>query len=301
MASRKKKHHEEGHVNHERWLITYADMITLLMVLFIVMFSMSRTDMAKHAALKASLQRAFDTTVLKGEEAPAVLPGGGALLPIPAMQEAMALTSTSGGPGADARMATALRDIRETLGGLPVPPDSSGRVEISAHREGIVISVSGNVLFDSGRSDLKPQGLAVLDALAERLRAMPNEVRVEGHTDNVPIATALYPSNWELASARATTVGRYLIEHGGVLPARMIAAGYGEHRPVATNDTREGRARNRRVDIVILFPQAPAAPLAGFTSPDRLPEDATAARPAAPTADRLAAERPATDPRGGAR
>ena len=86
---------------------------------------------------------------------------------------------------------------------------------------------------------------------------MPNEIRVEGHTDNVPIATPLYPSNWELSSARATTVGRYLAEHSDIAPQRIIAAGYGEFRPVAPNDTREGRARNRRVDLVVLFPRTP--------------------------------------------
>jgi chemotaxis protein MotB len=118
-----------------------------------------------------------------------------------------------------------------------------------------VISLAGNLLFDSGKSDLKPRGMTLLDTLAERLRTMPNEIRVEGHTDNIPIATALYPSNWELSSARATTVGRYFAEHSDIAPIRLSAAGYGEFRPVALNDTREGRARNRRVDLVVMFPQ----------------------------------------------
>ena len=272
--ARKKKHHEEGHVNHERWLITYADMITLLMVLFIVMFSMSRTDMQKYKLLKASLNRAFDVEVLAGDDAAGVNSGGTAILPLPAIQEAMAIP---GSPAQDPRMAPALQDFREIVSQLPIPADMGGRVEIGASREGIVISMAGNVLFDSGRSDLKPQGLALLDAFAERLKTMPNEIRVEGHTDNVPIATALYPSNWELSSARATTVGRYLAEHGGLRPARLIAAGYGEFRPVAPNDSRQGRARNRRVDLVILFPQAPAPAVAGpVTDPTRSPAAATA-------------------------
>jgi chemotaxis protein MotB len=104
--------------------------------------------------------------------------------------------------------------------------------------------------------------MTLLDTLVERLRTMPNEIRVEGHTDNIPIATALYPSNWELSSARATTVGRYLVEHSEVAPRRISAAGYGEFRPVAPNDSREGRARNRRVDLVVLFPQAPGGSVA---------------------------------------
>jgi chemotaxis protein MotB len=101
---------------------------------------------------------------------------------------------------------------------------------------------------------------------------MPNEIRVEGHTDGIPIATALYPSNWELSSARATTVGRYLAEQNDIAPGRLIAAGFGEFRPIAPNDTREGRARNRRVDLVVLFPQGPAiahvAPQASTQSGD---------------------------------
>jgi chemotaxis protein MotB len=92
----------------------------------------------------------------------------------------------------------------------------------------------------------------MLDLLAERLKPLPNEIRVEGHTDDIPIQTALYPSNWELSSARATTVARYFVEHGGIIPSRMIAAGYGQFRPVVSNAEREGRARNRRVDIVVL-------------------------------------------------
>lgn len=128
---------------------------------------------------------------------------------------------------------------------------------MGATRDGVVISLAGNVLFDSGRAELRPQGLDLLDDLAAKLRDMPNDIRIEGHTDNVAIATSLYPSNWELSSARATTVGRYLIEHGGIAAKRVGAVGYGEWRPVASNDSREGRAQNRRVDVVILFPQVP--------------------------------------------
>jgi chemotaxis protein MotB len=258
----KKKHHEEGHVNHERWLVSYADMITLLMVLFVVLYAMGQTDKSKLDALRSSLQRAFAVEVLMGAE-PSSLKGssGSAIVPqlVPHLvtQEVMAMT---GGGQADPQMAAALHEVREALLQVPVPSETSGRVEVGASREGIVISLNGNMLFDSGKSDLKPRGMILLDTLAERLRTMPNEIRIEGHTDNIPIATPLYPSNWELSSARATTVGRYLAEHSEVAPNRLIAAGYGEYRPVAPNDTREGRARNRRVDLVVLFPQAVGQP-----------------------------------------
>ena len=257
----KKKHHAEEHVNHERWLVSYADMITLLMVLFVVLFAMGQTDKSKLEVLRSSLQRAFSVEVLRGTE-PTALKGssGESRIPPPVpmaiTQEMIAIT---GQVTPDARMATTLYEVREAMVQVPVPTDASGSVDVGVSREGIVISLAGNMLFDSGKSDLKPRGMILLDTLAERLKTMPNEIRVEGHTDNVPIATPLYPSNWELSSARATTVGRYLAEHSEIDPRRLIAAGYGEFRPVAPNDSREGRARNRRVDLVVLFPQTPDA------------------------------------------
>lgn len=265
----KKKHHEEGHVNHERWLVSYADMITLLMVLFVVLFAMGRTDEVKMEALRTSLQRAFAVEVLRGAEPTSLKGSSGssiipAVVPLAVTQEVMAVT---GQTVSDPQLAAALHEVREALVQVPIPADTSGTVEVGASREGLVISLAGNMLFDSGKSDLKPRGMTLLDTLAERLKTMPNEIRVEGHTDSIPIATPLYPSNWELSSARATTVGRYLAEHRDVAPTRLIAAGYGEFRPIAPNDSREGRARNRRVDLVVLFPQGPAITQAQAQAP----------------------------------
>jgi chemotaxis protein MotB len=253
----KKKQHEEEHVNHERWLITYADMLTLLMVLFVVLYSMSATDAVKFLKLRASLNRAFDVEVLQAPE-PTNSHGDGGPTFISAItdpQTQQEVRMMNGGSAPDPNMVQALKELRQAVIQIPIPPESSGHVEVGASREGIVISLAGNLLFDSGKSDLKPQGLVLLDAVAERLKTMTNEIRIEGHTDNVPIATPLYPSNWELSSARAITVGRYLSENDEISPTRLSAAGYGEYRPVAPNDTREGRSRNRRVDLVILFPQ----------------------------------------------
>jgi len=257
----KKKHHGGEHVNHERWLVSYADMITLLMVLFVVLYAMGQTDKSKLEALRTSLQRAFSVEVLRGTEATSLRGSSGSsvippVVPLAITQEVMAMT---GETTPDPRMVATLQEVRQVMIDVPVPPDTSGSVDVGASREGIVISLAGNLLFDSGKSDLKPRGMMLLDTLAERLRMMSNEIRVEGHTDNIPIATPLYPSNWELSSARATTVVRYLAEQAEIAPQRLIAAGLGEVRPVAPNDTREGRARNRRVDLVILFPQAPEA------------------------------------------
>jgi chemotaxis protein MotB len=254
MAGRRGKHEEE-HVNHERWLVSYADFITLLFVLFVVMYSLGKADVAKFAKLQASLQRAFRVEVLQGNDPSSVRGNDGTLMPTAMIREGVAQLAAY----PDSRLVTTIDELREAMAEVPAPGPGRGSVEIGAARDGAVISLSGNVLFDSGRADLKPEGLVLLDVLAGRLAELSNELRVEGHTDDTPIATPLYPSNWELSSARATTVARYLAERG-IAPIRLIAAGYGEFRPAAPNDTREGRARNRRVDIVIISPRPGAAP-----------------------------------------
>lgn len=257
MAKRKKGS-AEGHVNHERWLITYADLITLLMVFFVVMFAMSRADVAKFAKLQASLQRAFNVEVLRGEVPTALNGENGTLSPTSAIQDSLTTQSVV---APDTRLIATMEQLRQALLQVPLPEQSRGSVQVGTARDGVAISLAGNALFDSGKAELKPEGLALLDALAERVRELPNQIRIEGHTDNTPIATPLYPSNWELSSARATTVARYLAERGGISPGRLIAAGYGEHRPVASNETREGRARNRRVDVIVVSTPAQPAPV----------------------------------------
>lgn len=128
----------------------------------------------------------------------------------------------------------------------------SHQVDLVLQDRGIVIRFSDHVFFDTGRADLRPDACRALDELSGVLLTIPNDVRVEGHTDSRPISTLIYPSNWELSTARATAVVRYLVEDKGMDPFRLSAAGYGEYRPVADNTTAEGMARNRRVDVVVL-------------------------------------------------
>jgi chemotaxis protein MotB len=127
-------------------------------------------------------------------------------------------------------------------------------VRVGQRREGVVLSLSGNLLFTSGTAELRPEGQRVLARVAEVLRPLPNRLRIEGHTDNIPFSSALYRSNWELSAARALAVLHYLRAQGGVPAERLSYAAFGEYRPVAPNETREGRARNRRADIVVLDP-----------------------------------------------
>jgi len=264
-AHRRSKLHEEHeeHVNHERWLITYADMITLLMVLFIVLYSISQVDLAKFRRLKQGIAGGFGgpTALAAVQGGAGALQGGGAVFDAQ-------LTGTGTRPSAQAVEAV-LADIRARTAGarrqrsvlqgaqqeLQHSLDEAGlgdTVKFRLEARGLVVTiVTDKVLFDPGQADLRPEGREVVDKIAAALGKLPNRISVEGHTDNVPIS-GRYPSNWELSTARASTVLRELIERHGVDPGRLQAAGYAEERPVAGNDTPEGRAANRRVELVVL-------------------------------------------------
>jgi chemotaxis protein MotB len=240
-VTRRRRHrgHEASHENHERWLLTYADLITLLMVFFVVLYSMSSADSTKWKHISAALQQAFNVDVLQGA-APTSPIEGDSMPTAPADN----LIKDS-----DVPQVSRLQDkIQAVLDGISQAPD----VSVGVDREGVVIRMSGSYLFDSGRAELKPNSLAVLDAIASEIRLLPNEIRVDGHTDSMPIDSPRYPTNWELSSARALAVTRYLTETDRIAADRMIAAGFGEFRPLVPNDTREHRALNRRVEIHLL-------------------------------------------------
>ncbi len=226
--------HAEGHVNHERWLLTYADLITLLMVFFVILYSMSKQDVAKYAKLTASIQRAFNIQVLEGMD-PSALNGKFGSFNSAQIHD--------------------LETIKQDLGALAEQLGLGDKVTVRPTREGITISLSSSLLFESGKADLRSESKLVLQRVAALLAKIPNEVRIEGHTDNIPPASPLYPTNWELSAARALAVTRYLVSLG-IKPERLSAAGYGEYRPIADNSTKEGRAANRRADIVIIYPEA---------------------------------------------
>ena len=262
---RRSKLHEEHeeHVNHERWLITYADMITLLMVLFIVLYSISQVDLAKFRKLKEGIAGGYG-----GPTALAAVQGGaGALAGGGAVFDAQ-LTGSGTQPSAQA-LNGLLSDIRARTEGarqqrnvlqstqqdLQKSLDAAGlgdTVKFRLESRGLVVTiVTDKVLFDPGQADLRPEGREVMDKIAGALGKLPNKISVEGHTDNTPIS-GRYPSNWELSTARATTVLRDLIERHGIDTGRLQAAGYADQRPVASNATPEGRAANRRVELVVL-------------------------------------------------
>jgi chemotaxis protein MotB len=280
MAShgRSKRGGHAEHENEERWLLTYSDMITLLMALFMVLFSISSVNISKYQTLQESLKAAFSGSVLSGGRS--IIQAGSASSSAHAAATAdvpsiVPLSPTS--PNSQNRFATQVANAQKSasqslkeqaaLQQLKLRMDAYARSHgfgkdaqsIIEHR-GLVVRVSDNILFSSGEATLHPAGLPLLNEVAQLLNLdRSNPITVEGHTDNVPIHGDQYPTNWELSTARATTVVRYLIGRG-LTPSRLGAAGYADLHPIDSNATEAGRAENRRVEIVIqrIYP-APAS------------------------------------------
>lgn len=220
------------------WMVTYSDMVTLILTFFVLLFSFSSLDVQRFYALLSALQGSWG-----------ILDRGAAVDPT--------RTLDAGSLEADIPLQSLFptSQVEETVGELEAFIAEAGLqddLDVIVQERGVVVRLADHVLFDLGKAELRPDARAILDRLAEPLRRWPNEIRVEGHTDNWPIRTAQFPSNWELSTARATTVLRYLVEQQQLPPERMAAVGYGEFRPLRPNDTPENRAMNRRVDIVLL-------------------------------------------------
>ena len=270
--------HEE-HVNHEAWVIPYADMLTLLMALFLMLFAIGQTDLAKFRELAAGAASALgggggSSKVFDG--GPAILEGAGAGAGVPREQLAeQALRREEAAAKQAAAVARTLSQVEDELR-TAVAPEVRESVVIRREPRGVVLSIVADaVLFTPGGAALQPAGHDVLRQVAASIRGLPNSIVVEGHTDDVPISTSQFRSNWELSTARATEVLRVLVDDLGVPAGRVAAAGYGEQRPVASNATAEGRSRNRRVELAIL-----AQPTAQNEAPATPPSAEPAAEPA---------------------
>lgn len=266
MARRPSKLHvEEEHENSERWLLTYADMITLLMVLFIVLFAIGQIDEKKFDKLHDGLAQSFgEATVLDGGAG--LLDGSAVQAPAPddsrAGEQALerqrqAVLAAQNAADAARESAEALSRIKASITATLAKSRLTGAVQFEAIDDrGLVVNiVTDRVLFDLGQATLRPQGGLVLNAIAPVLRTVPNNLVIEGHTDNQPISDSRFASNWELSTMRATTILRYLLSKG-VDASKVAAAGYADQRPLMAGDSSASRARNRRVAIVILHPTA---------------------------------------------
>ena len=270
MAGRKKHVHEEEHENHERWLVTYADMITLLMVLFIVMFAMSTVEEKKFNALKAGLAAGFgqSTSVLDGSSSILSEPGTSAAEPInpnkvkdsPEIQElkvqaaSEAMRSRNAQEYAEAAAeADRLGELEEKVKKALEKAGLADDVQTKLDGRGLTVSlVSRHVVFDANLADLTPRGRRIVDTLAPILASIDDNLQIEGHTNQAPGKPKYYDSDWDLAAARAVTVLRYLNEVRGLDTDRLAAVGYGHVKPLVDPKTPGSQELNKRVDIVVM-------------------------------------------------
>ena len=238
MARRKKSN--GGGVSGDGWLATYSDTITLLLTFFVLLYSMSSVDAQK---LK-QISNAFNE-IMTGKSADSILQfdlydgkvplvGGES-----SYEEMIDMNGTTDSSYEEIKSFVDSNDLNSV-------------VEITEDERGIIIQLRDSILFESGKANLKPDSMVVLDKISELIGSMANSIIIEGHTDNVPHNSAEYESNWELSSARAVMVLRYFVDGKGQNPTRFSAAGYGEYKPLVSNITDEDRAKNRRVNILIV-------------------------------------------------
>jgi chemotaxis protein MotB len=275
MGRKKAKHEEES--GSERWLVSYADFITLLFAFFTTLYAISTVDAQKMGKMVTSMQTAFDSAVFNsGSRSLSMSQGSGGVSTF-SRDVLQSLTPASGVNPHDISI-KGMEDLKSTSSGMkPVLSGEKamgrlkrkvesllgadilkGTVRLHIEPRGMIISLGEKGVFDSGSDLIKPEGRVLLDTVATSLANIGNYIRIEGHTDNVPISNSRFPSNWELSAARATGVLTYMVAKFGLPPEALAVAGYGEYRPTASNDTEEGKARNRRVDIVVLNPAAAA-------------------------------------------
>jgi len=215
--------------NTDRWLVSYADFITLLFAFFVVMYAISQVNEGKYKLLSDSLIQAFKPESASSEHS------------------TRSQSQPSSTTQSQARMKEIARELVDALGDLV----NTGQVRITESGLGIAVEINAAVLFESAHAELTPQALPLLRDLARVLTPLPNDLQIEGHTDNSPISTAQFPSNWELSAARASSVVRLFIEEG-IASVRLVAVGYADTRNIVPNATPEERVRNRRVTVMIL-------------------------------------------------
>lgn len=258
MARRKKR--VEEHENHERWLVSYADFITLLFAFFVVMYAISSVNEGKYRVLSDTMVEAFSEKVdEQGEQKMPLMSdqasqgefvGRSQDKNLEAEQHEQQSQHQQNRPAdippTDNRMWVVASNLDSALQGFV----DQGLVKINMQGDRVEVQLSSKMLFSSGSASLALEARKALRDIAIIIRPLDNEIMVEGHTDDIPISTQAFPSNWELSSSRAAAVVDYMSREG-VDPSRMAAIGYGEFRPISSNDTPEGRAKNRRVTLVL--------------------------------------------------
>lgn len=258
--ARRKKH--AAHENHERWLVSYADFITLLFAFFVVMFATSQADKDKQATVSVAVKEALDkgalvTTIAgflgKSKDKtdihlPEAKPYQGAK---EEPKKAETQPATDKGDAAHAAVIELMPSLQSLTSELQVQIEE-GKLEVSLEPRGLVVSLREATFFAPGNDRVNPESYQMLQKVADAIRKLPNPVRLEGHTDSKPVSTKRFRSNWELSAARSIAMMEILTNRFGVAREKMAISGYADTAPVASNDTEEGRAQNRRVDIIIL-------------------------------------------------
>jgi len=252
MARRRKSHVEGTHDNDERWLLTYSDLITLLFVLFVVMYAISTTDVRKFVALAQSVSAAFNADVMQGQQAISISDGQDMTI----QQD----TSASG----TSPVQSDLKAIQAALEDYAIGQGLGGEVQVGMAPQGIVIRLNDALLFSSGRANLDDHAMKLVGEVVSILKPLPNQVRIEGNTDDQPPDGILYTSNWDLSTDRALAVLKAMVSMG-MDPSRLSAEGNAQYNPVTPNVDDASRALNRRVDIIVLYPpdsSSSASPMA---------------------------------------
>jgi chemotaxis protein MotB len=275
--SRRKRHEE--HDNHEAWAIPYGDLVTLLLAFFVVMYAMSTVNEGKYRVLSDSLSEAFNGAP-HAPRAVSDADGTGNRVELPRSQvrrlisaelpalpvssaEAATANATSAAPATKPSAAAAAAAGPDTAGNAELNRVAdevtnamgalvaAGEVKVRRYQNSVAVDISSDILFSSGVARLAPAALPALQHLADALKPFTNAIRVEGHTDDVPIRTAEFQSNWELSAARAASVVHLFMDRG-IAPDRLAVMGFGQYRPTASNQSVTGRNANRRVAVIIL-------------------------------------------------
>ncbi len=276
-----RRRRQEVHVNQERWLISYADFITLLFAFFVVMYSISQVNDSKYRVLSDTFIEAFNqpsNTQPISDEKDNIASSTSIIAPIdlghPTVTETTPVeVEEPVAPDEQVRTSDELTQISDLVSEKFTQLITDQMIQVSSNELWLQIELKDSILFTSGSADTSEQAQKIFDEIADILKGYSNPVQVEGFTDNIPIKSVKYPTNWELSTARASAIVKYLASKG-IAPERLSAVGYGEYQPVATNDTEQGRAQNRRVTIMVAkrkmdrpkVSPVPASPLPQSTS-----------------------------------
>jgi len=252
-----RKKEPEKAANHERWLVSYADFITLLFAVFVTLYAMSQTDKQKVEQVAASYRSAFGVTSGSSSGKPSIMKKTD-LMPIPSMKPAIKNPEKPKKTAEDGtvKIQATKKEFKEILVSIEkflATQNALDKVNVEITRRGLVVSLKEAGFFDSGSAAVKPASFGIITKIAEALLPYSNPISFEGHTDNIPILRSqTFPSNWELSTARATNLAHFFLDRHGFTPQKISVTGYGEFRPVADNNSEAGRKQNRRVDIVLM-------------------------------------------------